>query len=166
MDKKTDAVDLVPGHSVAILDEDYEGKPTDQELATLRRVPGKIPTVAYLLCVVEFCERASYYGKSSQMAKAHCQRGAYRACDIVLIHHLCTPGGPFIGCAQIWTNYINRPLPPGGNGYGAVAPGSQSTQGALGMGEQIAVGHTPVFIFWGICFVYKRRPRLLGNSRR
>jgi MFS family permease len=44
-----------------------------------------------------------------------------------------------LGCAQIWTNYINRPLPKGGNGYGSPAHGSQATQGALGLGEQIAV---------------------------
>lgn len=53
------------GHApvyTSALQVDYEGKPTDEELATLRRVPGKIPTVAYLLCIVEFCERASYYG--------------------------------------------------------------------------------------------------------
>lgn len=34
-------------------------------MATLRRVPGALPTVAYLLCAVEFCERASYYGCAS-----------------------------------------------------------------------------------------------------
>lgn len=45
-----------------IMDEDYEGKPTEEELKTLRRVPGAFPTVAYLLCLVEFCERASFYG--------------------------------------------------------------------------------------------------------
>jgi hypothetical protein len=44
-----------------------------------------------------------------------------------------------LGCAQIWTNYINRPLPKGGNGYGSPPVGSQATQGALGLGEQIAV---------------------------
>ncbi|KAM0470724.1 hypothetical protein ACHAPX_009782 [Trichoderma viride] len=54
--------DFSHGQTVAILNQDYEGKPTDEEFATLRRVPGKIPTVAYLLCAVEFCERASYYG--------------------------------------------------------------------------------------------------------
>lgn len=54
--------DFSNGQTVAILNQDYEGKPTDEEFATLRRVPGKIPTVAYLLCAVEFCERASYYG--------------------------------------------------------------------------------------------------------
>lgn len=47
---------------MAILNTDYEGKPTPEELQTLRRVPGALPTVAYLLCAVEFCERASYYG--------------------------------------------------------------------------------------------------------
>ena len=41
---------------------DYEGKPTEEQMRTLRRVPGKLPTVAYLICIVEFCERASYYG--------------------------------------------------------------------------------------------------------
>lgn len=46
-----------------------------------------------------------------------------------------------LGCAQIWTNYINRPLPKGGNGFGAVPAGSQTTQGALGMGEAIAVSN-------------------------
>lgn len=51
-------------YDVAILNEDYEGKPTEEELATLRRVAGKIPTVTYFLCLVEFCERASYYGKT------------------------------------------------------------------------------------------------------
>ncbi|KAG8414689.1 peptide transporter ptr2 [Metarhizium acridum] len=103
-------------NEVAILRKDYEDKPTDEEFATLRRVPGKIPTVAYLLCAVEFCERASYYG-----------------------------------CAQIWTNYINRPLPKGGNGYGAVAAGSQSTQGALGMGEAIANATTESFSLLAYC---------------
>ncbi len=45
------------------MNKDYDGKPTDEELLTLRRVAGNVPLVAYLLCAVEFCERASYYGK-------------------------------------------------------------------------------------------------------
>lgn len=36
--------------------------PTDDELKTLRRVAGTMPPVAYMLCAVEFAERASYYG--------------------------------------------------------------------------------------------------------
>lgn len=52
----------VPVYTTA-LDADYEGKPTKEESATLRRVPGKLPAVAYLLCLAEFCERASYFGQ-------------------------------------------------------------------------------------------------------
>lgn len=85
-------------------------------MATLRRVPGALPTTAYLLCAVEFCERASYYG-----------------------------------CAQIWTNYINRPLPKEGNGYGAVAPGTQYTQGALGLGEKVANATSQSFNLLAYC---------------
>ncbi|KAI0129906.1 major facilitator superfamily transporter peptide [Xylariales sp. AK1849] len=85
------------------LEEDYEGKPTDEELKTLRRVPGSLPTIAYMICIVEFCERASYYGVQ-----------------------------PLI------SNFVNRPLPAGGNGYGAPPVGTQQTAGALGLGTQIA----------------------------
>ena len=94
----------------SIMEEDYEGKPTEEELAVLRRVPGTIPVIAYLICVVEFCERASYYGIQ-----------------------------PLI------SNYVNRPLPEGGNGWGAPPPGDQSTAGALGMGTVVANAVTQSF---------------------
>lgn len=87
----------------SIIDDDYEGKPTEEELKTLRRVPGKIPTIAYLICIVEFCERASYYGVQPLMS-----------------------------------NFINRPLPTGGDGWGAPPRGDQQTAGALGLGTVIA----------------------------
>ncbi|KAK0523526.1 hypothetical protein OC842_006121 [Tilletia horrida] len=43
---------------------DDEGRPlpTDSELATLRRVPAKIPLAAYLVAFLELAERLSYYG--------------------------------------------------------------------------------------------------------
>jgi len=85
------------------MDEDYDGKPTEEELASLRRVPGNLAMVAYLICIVEFCERGSYYGVQ-----------------------------PLIN------NFVNRPLPEGGNGYGAPPPDTQKTGGALGMGTVIA----------------------------
>ncbi|KAL4879854.1 POT family-domain-containing protein [Aspergillus karnatakaensis] len=81
------------------LSELDENTPTDEELETLRRVPGSLPMVAYLICAVEFSERASYYGVSGLIS-----------------------------------NFVNRPLPVGGNGYGAPPPGTQQTPGALGMG--------------------------------
>ncbi|KAI1841864.1 hypothetical protein JX266_011942 [Neoarthrinium moseri] len=94
----------------ANMEEDYEGKPTDEELKTLRRVPGSIPILAYLICIVEFSERASYYGVQ-----------------------------PLI------SNFVNRPLPPDGNGYGAPPAGTQQTAGALGMGTQVANAITQSF---------------------
>jgi dipeptide/tripeptide permease len=36
--------------------------PTEDELETLPKIAGKMPWSAYLLCGVEFAERASYYG--------------------------------------------------------------------------------------------------------
>ncbi len=41
---------------------EHVNAPTEEERHTLRRVAGKIPTVAYMICAVEFAERASYYG--------------------------------------------------------------------------------------------------------
>lgn len=36
--------------------------PTEEEQTTLRKVSGKIPWICYAFCIVEFSERASYYG--------------------------------------------------------------------------------------------------------
>ncbi|KAI9166372.1 putative peptide transporter ptr2 protein [Paramyrothecium foliicola] len=111
--------DRAPVYAAA-MEIDYEGKPTEEELATLRRVPGKLPLVAYLLCAVEFCERASYYG-----------------------------------CQGLYSNFVNRPLPQGGNGWGAPPPGSQKTPGALGMGEvkANAVGQSVSLIAYALPLV-------------
>jgi POT family proton-dependent oligopeptide transporter len=67
------------------------------------------------MCLIEFAERASYYGSI----------------------------GPF-------NNFINRPLPLGGNGAGAVAPGAaglNQSAGALGMGSVAATGIVQMFTF-------------------
>jgi len=94
-----------PIHNTNFVGEDYPGKPTEEEMRTLRRIPGKLPTVAYLICIVEFCERASYYGVQ-----------------------------PLIN------NFVNRPMPDGGNGWGAppIDPNDQQTAGALGLGQSTA----------------------------
>ncbi|KAK1828322.1 general substrate transporter [Podospora conica] len=124
--EKMDNVPLGDSHPPYLdpfADEDYDGKPTEEEMRTLRRVAGSIPMVAYLICIVEFCERASYYGVQ-----------------------------PLIN------NYVNRPLPVGGNGYGAPPKGDQQTAGALGLGTVAAnaVGNSfsllayslPLFFGW------------------
>jgi len=67
------------------------------------------------MCLIEFSERASYYGSI----------------------------GPF-------NNFINRPLPDGGNGAGAVAPGTaglNQSAGALGLGSVAATGIVQMFTF-------------------
>ncbi|KAK2606024.1 hypothetical protein QQS21_003542 [Conoideocrella luteorostrata] len=51
-------------HDVMIDDEDYEGKPTDEEMRTLRRVSGKIMWAMWTIAFVELCERFSYYGSA------------------------------------------------------------------------------------------------------
>lgn len=98
------------------MDQDYPGKPTEEELATLRRVPGKVPTVAYFLCAIEFCERASYYG-----------------------------------CQGLFSNFVNRPLPEGGNGWGATKAGTNQTPGALNMGQAKANAVNQSFNFLAYC---------------
>ncbi|KAH8696408.1 putative MFS peptide transporter [Talaromyces proteolyticus] len=39
--------------------------PTEEERQTLRKVPGNLSVIAYALCLVEFAERASYYGSQT-----------------------------------------------------------------------------------------------------
>lgn len=42
---------------------DLEGEePTEEDLATLTRVSGKIPWTAFTIAFVELCERFGYYG--------------------------------------------------------------------------------------------------------
>ena len=43
--------------------------PTETESQTLRRVPGTLPLVSFSLCLVEFAERASYYGSKTVFSK-------------------------------------------------------------------------------------------------
>ncbi|GAB1521531.1 hypothetical protein RhiTH_004628 [Rhizoctonia solani] len=90
--------------------------PTEEEKRTLRRVAGHIPISAWLVVIVEFAERFSYYGTT----------------------------GPFV-------NYIQRPLPIGGNGAGAPAKGSGGIPGALGKGQQASTGLTTYNNFFSYC---------------
>lgn len=79
-------------------DEDwYEGKPTQEELKSLRRVSGKIMWSMWTIAFVELCERFSYYGS-----------------------------------AVLYTNFVNRPLPPGSNTGAPMTP--DGLPGALGQG--------------------------------
>ncbi|ODA81257.1 hypothetical protein RJ55_04221 [Drechmeria coniospora] len=97
----------VSHHSLAdvatVLDEEYDGRPTDEEFLTLRRVSGKMLWSMWTIAFVELCERFSYYGSS-----------------------------------VLYTNFINRPLPPDSTTGAPVHPGD--LPGALGMGTKAAQG--------------------------
>ena len=67
-DEKTPQTQIGEKPPPSYMEADYEGKPTAEELKTLRRIPGNLPVVAYLICIVEFCERASYYGVQPLMS--------------------------------------------------------------------------------------------------
>lgn len=94
------------------LDEEGIERPTEEERLNLRRVSGSIPWLAYLICLVEFAERASYYG-----------------------------------CSFVFSNFIQFPLPDGGNGAGATPKGSQETPGAMGKGLSTSSALTLLFSF-------------------
>lgn len=46
-------------------EDDLKTIPTDEELATLRRVSGKLPWQTFTVAFVELCERFSYYGTTA-----------------------------------------------------------------------------------------------------
>ncbi|KAJ5151106.1 uncharacterized protein N7482_010358 [Penicillium canariense] len=92
--------------------EDEYQYPTEGESLTLRKVAGNMPLVSFALCLVEFAERASYYGAKT-----------------------------------VFSNFVEFPLPKGGNGAGAPPRGTQETAGALGMGLQAASALTLLFVF-------------------
>ncbi|KAF2093775.1 MFS peptide transporter [Rhizodiscina lignyota] len=112
-------------HSVDDTDNQDEAypEPTEEERITLRKVPAKIPLIAYSLCLAEFAERASYYGISG-----------------------------------VSNNFMQFPLPKGGNGAGAPPRGTELTAGALGRGLQFSSSFKlffsllgcliPLFVAW------------------
>jgi hypothetical protein len=51
----------------------------------------------------------------------------------------------YYGCSQVFNNFLEFPLPAGGNGSGAPPRGSEETAGALGQGLQTASALTILF---------------------
>ncbi|KAI5359360.1 putative proton-dependent oligopeptide transporter family, MFS transporter superfamily [Septoria linicola] len=97
--------------STSISDNEEYPTPTREESKNLRKVADSIPVTAWLLCVVELAERASYYGVNT-----------------------------------VFSNFMQFPLPKGGNGAGAVGSPNQ-TAGALGKGLQFSNAFVLLFSF-------------------
>ena len=61
----------------------YEGdEPTEEEKATLRHVADKLPWSAFLVAMIELCERFAYYGLSGPFQNYIQVRGLcqYKSC--------------------------------------------------------------------------------------
>lgn len=52
-------------HIVESDDESMVEKPSEEDLHTLRRVPAKMPWIAFTVAFVELCERFAYYGTTA-----------------------------------------------------------------------------------------------------
>jgi proton-dependent oligopeptide transporter, POT family len=96
--------------------------PTEEEFATLPRVPGSIPWTAWTVAAVEFAERFSYYGTTA-VCKSEIPYYYRENTKLISV-----------------VNFIQKDLPKGsktGAGF-LIKPGS----GALGMGQRASTGLT------------------------
>ncbi|KOS20846.1 Peptide transporter PTR2 [Escovopsis weberi] len=99
-------------------DTEDGGAPSEEEKNALRKVPGSIPWVSFVICIAELAERASYFGVS-----------------------------------QVFSNYMQFPLPKGGPGTGAVAKSDPNGHsGALNQGLQFASAFGLLFTFLAYVF--------------
>lgn len=55
-------VEAIGERTASVVEREMFPTPTEEEARTLRKVADSIPNTAYMLCIVEFAERASYYG--------------------------------------------------------------------------------------------------------
>lgn len=70
-------------------DDEYP-LPTADESETLRRIAGSLPLVSFSLCLVEFAERASYYGAKtvfSNFIEFPLPKGSSCLLDSILTSH-------------------------------------------------------------------------------
>lgn len=63
------AIEPAPTYEVSA-DDGLKTMPTDEELASLRRVAGTLPWTTFTVAFVELCERFSYYGTTA-VCKRH-----------------------------------------------------------------------------------------------
>jgi proton-dependent oligopeptide transporter, POT family len=82
--------------------DDFE-HPTEEELATLRRVSGQIPWTAYTVAFVELCERFSYYGTTAVCGQAHfVTEEMYLTTSSRQLHLATSSRGVIDWCGVLW----------------------------------------------------------------
>jgi POT family proton-dependent oligopeptide transporter len=61
---KAEIVDEQPGAIEHVEDDAFGPAPTEEEWKSLREVADSVPKSAFLVILIEFCERFTYYGLS------------------------------------------------------------------------------------------------------
>lgn len=106
---------------------------THEELSTLRHLPDTLPFAAFLVVVVEFAERWTYYGEFPSAPHIVPRRSRM----------------PIVATVTVWGNYIRAKLPPGST-TGAVPASHRDdgVAGALGGGVQASFAIRNFNTFW------------------
>lgn len=115
--------------TAAELEQEQADCPSDAEMGSLRKISAPLPWVGVGMCLIEFAERASYYGSTGPFNN-------FSECPIK--------------CCIKADGAVNKGLPVGGNGAGAVAPGEaglNQSAGALGRGSVTASALVNMFTF-------------------
>jgi POT family proton-dependent oligopeptide transporter len=90
------------GSASSTRNDDFE-HPTEEELATLRRVSGQIPWTAYTVAFVELCERFSYYGTTAVCEQPHFgTEEMYLTTSSRQLHPTTSPRGVKDWCGVFW----------------------------------------------------------------
>ncbi|WWC61493.1 uncharacterized protein I303_104077 [Kwoniella dejecticola CBS 10117] len=84
--------------------------------------------------------------KTLRKVSGKVNRAGYALCFVEAANY-----ASYYGVTGVFQNFIQRPLPEGGNGAGAPPKGTQQSAGALNMGLQTATALTVLFQFMVFC---------------
>ncbi|KAI7903702.1 uncharacterized protein BX663DRAFT_507333 [Cokeromyces recurvatus] len=69
----------IPDHAI----DEQHAEPTEEDWKNLRQVADRIPISAYLVLVIEFCERFTYYGLTGPFQN-YIQNPAPPSCNVYI----------------------------------------------------------------------------------
>lgn len=149
IDEKAASIDNVPSKEEEEYDEVHAGLefPTEEEIATLRRVSDTIPWNAYRMSLIPTCPSPVLRVPFQSLLSLNWQSG-FPSTDLQLFSYaLLSPEASTVYSSPFpWqTNFIQWPLPPGSR-TGAGFKDGQS--GALGLGQRASTGLTTFYQFW------------------
>lgn len=143
-----DAEDKVDSETYSAQDVQlHHDSPTEEEKATLRRVPDKIDYRAYLIAFVELCERFSYYGTTVVFTNFIQRESAAQRPVRALSPLRRFASSKRRNARIVETDALDttEPLPP----YSTTGwSRAEDTSGALGRGQQASTGLVLFNSFW------------------